>query len=98
MPFTFLSVFLERGRVLAPVASVRVIGARRGDHLHDGGEGTAAVAACVTRLGAALVEFVRASVGAVRMIGTGGGDELTHIVELASAVFAVNHSTVKVKN
>lgn len=84
--------------MLAPVASVGVIGARRCDHLHDGREGTAAVAACVTRLDAALVEFVGASVGAVRMIRTGRGDELTHIIELASAVFAVNHSTIKVKS
>lgn len=71
------------------VRAFGMVGAGRGDHLHDGGELCAAVTASVARLLTALVEFVAASVGAVGMIGAGGGGELSYIGERTSAVFAI---------
>jgi len=75
--------------VVAFVRAFGMVGAGSGDHLHDGGELRAAVAAGVARLLTALVELVAASVGAVGMIGAGGGGELSYIGERTSAVFAI---------
>ena len=58
-----------------------MVGAGSGDHLHDGGELCAAVTAGVARLLTALVELVAASVGAIGMIGAGGGGELTDVAK-----------------
>ena len=63
------------------VRAFGMVGAGRGDHLHDGGGLCAAVTAGVARLLTALVELVAASVGAVGMIGAGGGGELTDVAE-----------------
>ena len=71
------------------VCAFGMVGARSGDHLHNGGELRAAVAAGVARLLTALIELVAASVGAVGMIGAGSGGELSYIGERASAVFTI---------
>ena len=76
------------------VCAFGMVGAGSGDHLHDGGELRAAVAAGVTRLLAALVELAAASVGAVGMIGAGGGGELSYIGERTSAVFGLTSKTL----
>lgn len=63
--------------------------ARGSDHLHNESEGAATVAAGILGLEPAFVEFVRASVGATRMVDTRGGNELAHVMKLVSAVFAI---------
>jgi len=75
--------------VVAFVRAFGMVGAGSGDHLHDGGELRAAVAAGVAWFLTALVEFVAASVGAVGMIGAGSGGELSYIGERTSAVFTI---------
>ena len=71
------------------VRAFGMVGAGSGDHLHDGGELRAAVAAGVAWFLTAFIEFVLATVGAVGMIGAGGGGELSYIRERTSTIFAI---------
>ena len=67
--------------MVAFIGSVGMTETFEASHLHDGGELRAAVTAGVARLLTALVELVAASVGAVGMIGAGGGGELTDVAK-----------------
>lgn len=72
-----------------PVATIRMITARRGYHLHDGRELPTTVFAGVAGLLTTLIQLMRTTIGTCRMITAGTTHQLANIGELPAAVFTI---------